>query len=112
MEKRDYTDPRYKKWRKAVYVRDKFRCQMPGCARSCRKMNAHHIRKWASFPELRFIVSNGVTLCRICHDKIKNLEEEYEGMFLRIVTGKSAGSVNLRLRLMMTRYEEGNRREG
>jgi hypothetical protein len=30
-------------------------------------MEAHHIADWASFPDKRFDVTNGVCLCRRCH---------------------------------------------
>ena len=33
------------------------------------KLNAHHLKSWALFPELRFEISNGITLCVICHRK-------------------------------------------
>jgi hypothetical protein len=31
------------------------------------RINAHHIWPWAEHPELRYDVSNGVTLCVSCH---------------------------------------------
>jgi hypothetical protein len=83
-ELRDFNDPRYKKWRKAVYARDKFKCKMPGCTNQG-SLNAHHIKRWADFPSLRFVVSNGITLCRSCHERIQGNEEQYEPTFTRLV---------------------------
>lgn len=57
--------PRYSEWRKAVYERDAYTCQ--DCGASGRIV-AHHIKQWAHYPELRFDVDNGVTLCGDCHE--------------------------------------------
>jgi predicted restriction endonuclease len=81
---RDYGDPQYKKWRKSIYSRDKYKCRWPNCCLK-RKLNAHHIRKWADFPHLRFDINNGITLCKYHHDLIKGNEEIYETSFLRIL---------------------------
>lgn len=37
---------------------------------------AHHIRKWEDYPELRYEVSNGITLCRKCHKLTFGIEEQ------------------------------------
>lgn len=60
-------DYRYANWRKAVYDRDDYTCQI--CKKRGGKLNADHIQPWAQFPELRFELSNGRTLCLSCHRK-------------------------------------------
>ncbi len=60
----------YKKWRTAVFERDDYTCQEYN-ARSAEGhrvvLNADHIKQFALYPELRFDVSNGRTLCIDCH---------------------------------------------
>jgi len=64
----------WKKWREAVFKRDNYTCQK--CGRKRKKgdrviLEPHHIKQFAHFPELRFEVSNGQTLCYECHQKTK-----------------------------------------
>lgn len=82
---RNWNDPQYKKWRRAVRERDGFQCRYPGCLTSKTRLQVHHIRKWADYPTLRYEISNGITLCRKCHDMIKNKEEAYAGLFIHIL---------------------------
>lgn len=56
-----------KVWRSAVYARDKYTCQHCGVKGD---IHAHHIKYWADYPDLRFEVSNGITLCAKCHGVI------------------------------------------
>jgi len=56
----------YKEWRNAVLVRDSCTCQDCG---STENSHAHHIFPFFDFPEHRFEIWNGVTLCKPCHLK-------------------------------------------
>jgi 5-methylcytosine-specific restriction endonuclease McrA len=77
----------YTRWKKAVFKRDNYTCQMPGC-KSKRQIQAHHIMKYASSHHLRTVVENGITLCRECHSQIYGKEEYFMLLFLEIVTNK------------------------
>lgn len=56
----------YQGWRRRVLKRDHHTCQR--CGESNAKY-AHHIKRWADYPKLRLVLSNGITLCRRCHTK-------------------------------------------
>lgn len=59
----------YKRWRFDVYARDEFTCQECGDNKGG-NLHAHHIKSFADYPELRFEVSNGITLCKDCHETL------------------------------------------
>jgi len=56
----------FKLWREAIFSRDDWTCQ------NCRKRNGselhpHHIKSFSEYPQFRFVVNNGITLCLDCH---------------------------------------------
>ena len=55
----------YKAWRTLVFNRDNYTCQ--SCQKKGGYLHADHIKPFALFPELRFDVNNGRTLCVPCH---------------------------------------------
>lgn len=73
-EKRIRGSKDYLDWRDAIYARDNWTCQDCGDRNYSSRgqtleLNAHHIFAFADFPEHRFAVWNGVTLCVVCHAK-------------------------------------------
>ena len=57
----------YSEWRKKVFERDKYTCQE--CAQIGGQLEVDHLKQFAYYPELRYEVSNGKTLCHSCHCK-------------------------------------------
>lgn len=54
-------------WRKTVFERDDYTCQ--SCGERGGDLHADHVMPFALYPELRFDVLNGRTLCVTCHRK-------------------------------------------
>lgn len=60
----------YIAWRTAVFERDHYTCQICGLKPGMGKrvdLQADHIKPFAMYPELRFELTNGRTLCIPCH---------------------------------------------
>lgn len=83
-DERNYNDPLYTKWRNEVKNRDKKKCRFPGCL-STKRLQVHHIKKWADYPTLRYEITNGITLCQKCHKLVTGQEVFFEPLFMKIL---------------------------
>jgi hypothetical protein len=63
---------RYAKWRLSVFQRDNYSCVNCGVKGY---IEADHIKSFAFYPDLRFEVSNGRTLCLDCHKITPNYKK-------------------------------------
>ena len=86
-----YNNANYKAWRNKVFTRDHFVCQEcgirnhKGLGKSIR-LEAHHLKSWKDFPELRFNINNGLTLCIPCHGKTRIRTKTKKGTQLCLQT--------------------------
>ena len=67
-KKQQRHSPEYVSWRTKVFERDKYTCVI--CGQVGGELNAHHIRPFKDYPELRLDLDNGVTLCKACHKRV------------------------------------------
>lgn len=77
--------PEYFKWKLSVFYRDGKKCIW--CS-SKKNIEADHIKPQSLYPELRFDLDNGRTLCHDCHTKTASYmkrftsREEYEAVII------------------------------
>lgn len=77
--------PAYKYWRKQVWLRDNFKCKIanPDC---CGRIEVHHILSWSEYPELRYEINNGITLCHAHHPRKRAEEKRLASTFQELVS--------------------------
>lgn len=66
----------YRIWRDKVFKRDNYTCQICGDNKGS-NLNSHHINPWSKNKELRYDVTNGITLCSVCHYKKHDKPDSY-----------------------------------
>lgn len=77
--------PAYKAWRKSVCDRDNWSCRIAD--NNCDgKLEVHHILRWSDFPELRYQINNGITLCHAHHPLARAEEKRLVPTFQELVS--------------------------
>jgi len=61
-------NPEYIQWAKDVKARDNYTCQHCGVTNTT--LHSHHIKLFSKYPDLRYDLDNGLTLCKPCHFKV------------------------------------------
>lgn len=75
-----------RKWRRLIWERDGFRCQMPDCLQpDSSEFHAHHIIGFEKELDAKFEIWNGITLCPDCHYSVKSQEGKYEAFFFELL---------------------------
>jgi hypothetical protein len=65
---RDRRSSAYGNWRKEVWKRDDWKCKINN--KDCSgRLEAHHIFGYTDYPELRYLINNGITLCHFHHPR-------------------------------------------
>jgi hypothetical protein len=78
-------DPLYLKWMTEVKERDNKRCRIKN--QDCNgRLEAHHILDWVNHPELRYEITNGITLCRFHHPKGRDEEKRWADALQKLVS--------------------------
>ena len=70
-------------WRRKIWNRDKGRCRV---CNATTEMEAHHIKPFGKYPEIRWDINNGILLCHECHSKTFQHESEYETLFTLLIS--------------------------
>lgn len=66
-EKRIRKTSKYNNWRFSILKRDNYTCVF--CLKRGGDLHVDHIKRFSDYPELRFAIDNGRTLCVECHRK-------------------------------------------
>ena len=76
----------YNNWRKEIYKRDNYTCQM--CNKNKCLIHAHHIIPKRLNKNLILNINNGITLCKDCHEKTFGKEESFINELQIIINNK------------------------
>lgn len=75
-------------WKKNIYKRDNWKCKINN--EYCDgRLEAHHILPWIDFPELRFDINNGITLCHAHHPRKRKDVAELSPYLQKLVAEKN-----------------------
>ncbi len=74
----------HREWSRSVKNRDLWKCKIVNS--DCKgKLEAHHILGWTKYPELRYQLNNGITLCHAHHPRKRSEEAKLSPYFQKLV---------------------------
>jgi hypothetical protein len=75
-------------WAKAVKNRDDWKCKIANdnCSGT---LEAHHILGWKDYPELRYKLNNGISLCAFHHPNKRDDEVRLSPYFQSLIVDKA-----------------------
>lgn len=78
-------DTQYKYWRKEIRKRDRNVCKL--LSNECNgRIETHHIFDWINYPELRYVINNGITLCAFHHPRGREEEKRMIPIFQELLS--------------------------
>ena len=80
-----HLDTTYKYWMLEVKKRDGWKCRL--LSSDCKgRLESHHIFNWNDYPELRYILTNGITLCAFHHPRGRENEKRMIPIFQELLS--------------------------
>lgn len=67
---------KFERWARQIKIKDGFTCQL--CHETGGKLRSHHIKAWVDYPNDRYNIKNGITLCKECHDYVHKTNGEVQ----------------------------------
>jgi len=75
----------YNNWRREVWTQDDWKCRINNS--DCKgRLEAHHILSYTYYPELRYDINNGITLCQAHHPRKRAEEKRLSPYFKELVS--------------------------
>jgi hypothetical protein len=74
-------------WRNEVKLRDQKKCQIAD-SNCSGQLEVHHILSWKDYPELRYEVNNGITLCHHHHPRKREEVSKLSPYFKELINNK------------------------
>ena len=79
-----HLDTKYREWMFSVKKRDGWKCRIINA--DCKgRLESHHILNWKEYPELRYEINNGITLCHAHHPRGRKNEARLSPYFKKLV---------------------------
>ncbi len=85
VREKKHLDTKYRYWMMEVKKRDNWKCKINN--NDCNgRLESHHILDWINYPELRYEINNGITLCHAHHPRGRANEKRLAPIFQELVS--------------------------